>query len=137
MFIDYIKSREAISPREILDKYETVKKTVAKYVKEGHNVRLGQLMDSFISFLVDTKPVLNDERLKNIGTFICDVPSDTAAILVTKTDSYDRKSEEFKYMTKVHTSLFSSSQDYKKKFYETMTAIGDRAASNEALKKGK
>jgi len=137
LFIDYIKSREAISPRDILDKYDSVRNTIMKYVKEGHNVRLGQLMDSFISYLVDTKPNLTDGRLSNIGRFICEVPSDTAAILVTKTDSYDRKSDEFKYMTKVHTSLFNSSQDYKKKFYETMTAIGDKAASNEALKKGR
>jgi hypothetical protein len=136
MFIDFVKTREAISPRDILEKYNhtKVKGLIDKYIKDGNNVRLGQLMDSFISFLVDTRPQLDDGKLKNIASFICDVPSDTAAILVTKTDSYDRKSDEFKYMTKIHTSLFASSVDYKKKFYETMTAIGDKAASNEALK---
>ena len=136
MFIDFVKTREAISPKDILEKYNhtKVKGLIEKYIKDGNNVRLGQLMDSFISFLVDTRPQLNDGNFKNIASFICDVPSDTAAILVTKTDSYDRKSEEFKYMTKIHTTLFGSSELYKKKFYETMTAIGDKAASNEALK---
>jgi hypothetical protein len=136
MFLDFIKTREAISPRDVLDKYNSVKVKglIDKYTKESNNVRLGQLMDSFISFLVDTKPSLTDDHLKNIASFICDVPADTAAILVTKTDSYDRKSDEFKYMTKIHTSLFASSTNYKKKFYETMTAIGDKAASNEAIK---
>lgn len=136
MFLDFIKTREAISPKDILDKYNNMKvnKLIDKYIKEGNNARLGQIMDSLISYLVDTKPDLTNDRLKNISAFICDVPSDTAAILVTKTDTYDRKSNEFKYMTKIHTSLFSSSVDYKKKFYETMTSIGDKAVSNEALK---
>lgn len=131
MFISFIKDRTDISPRDVFYKYDNVRKEILKYTKESNNIKLGQLMDSFISFLTSSKPKCTDNEYENISKFLVDIPSDISVMILTKMSGSNRSSEEFKYMANLHTVLNAKYEDYRIKFYEAMVNGSKKATGDK------
>jgi len=130
MFIGFIKDRKDISPRDIFFKYNEVRKDIQELVKNLNNVKMGQLMDSFVSFLITSKPKYDVTELENVSKFLVDIPSDVSIMFITKINEYDRKSEEFKYITNLHVKLTSDYSDYRTYFYDAMKSRERRIYEN-------
>jgi len=129
MFISFLKDRKDISPKDVFYDYKKVRKDILKFAKESDNVKMGQLMDSFVTFLTSSKPKYTKTELKNISDFLTDIPSDISVTFLTKVNAFDRKSEEYKYVSDIHVEMVSNFPDYKTKFYESMVNLG-RKTSN-------
>jgi hypothetical protein len=117
MFTSFIKDKTDISPKDVFYNYKKVRKDILKFSETSNNIKMGQLMESFVSFLTSSKPDYTDNELKNISVFLVDIPSDIGVIFLTKIAEFDRKSKEFLYMTKIHNKLVSDYPEYKVKFY--------------------
>lgn len=122
MFIDYLKNRDGINPKDIFRNYELyeVKNNVIKMIENGNHLRLSQLMDSFIYFLLNEKPENNETTLNNIASFLIDIPDDIGAIFISKLGSLGTTSESYMYMMKIHQKLVLSNLNYRDKFYTKM-----------------
>jgi hypothetical protein len=59
-----------------------------------------------------------------MAMFLSIVHIDTAAIFVSLIDKFPRSSEEFKYITTIHSKLMKKSKLYKEKFYEAIVECG-------------
>lgn len=134
LFMSYIKDRKDISPSDIFYKYNDIRNDILSLVKNSNNSKMSQIMDSFVTFLITSKPKLENEYLKNIATFLSDLPSDISIIYLTNISSIKKskgdKSEEFKYATYIHEKLVSD-PTYKTKFYEEMVKVGRKVNKNE------
>ena len=128
MFMDYLKERKDISPKDIFNVYEKVRKDIRGYIKESDNAKLGKIMASFITFLITSKPTFGKKEVENVARFLTDLPSDISATFITKIDGYDRKSKEFEYATRLHVALIQQNEEYRDKYYSTMVGIGKKAA---------
>ncbi len=133
MFIDFCRNkltenRKEILPADIVFKYNEIRNDVMKFVKEGNNAKLGSIMQSFIMYLLSSRPEIKEKERKNIIQFMVDLPIDTAAIFVTSIDGKERGSEEFIYASRLHTEM-SKDKKYREEFYERMVAVGKKASS--------
>ena len=99
-----------------------------KFVKESNNAKLGSIMQSFLTYLLSSRPVIKEKERTNIIQFLTDIPIDTAAIFVTEIDGKERGSQEFLYASKLHVEM-SKDKKYKEEFYERMVAAGKKASS--------
>lgn len=126
LFMDFVREIKVINPRDIFFKYDKIRPKILKLMKVGDNAKLGEVMVGFCTFLTSSRPNYNREQLENIAKFLIDAPIDTAAMFVTQIDCFERPSEEFKYMTGIHSKLMKSSEDYKKKFYEEIVECGNK-----------
>lgn len=120
MFISFIRDRKDISPRDVFYDYKKVRKDILEFADKSDNIKMGQLIESFVTFLATSKPKYSDKELENISNFLTDIPSDIGVLFITKLSVFDIKSEEFKYVTKIHGLLVEKFPDYKTKFYESM-----------------
>ena len=128
MFIEYIRDKKDISPKDIFNNYSKVEKDIKKYVKDGENAKLGKIMASFVNYITTSRPEFTEKELKNVALFLTHIPSDISATFITKIDTFSRQSEEFKYATKLHVSLTSQSEEYRTKFYDEMVSVGKIAS---------
>ena len=120
MFISFIRDRKDISPSDVFYDYKKVRKDILEFSRKSENIKLGQLMESFITFLTTSKPKYNDDNLTNMSDFLTDIPSDIGVLFLSKLSAFDVKSEEFKYVTGIHVILNSKFPEYRTKFYEAM-----------------
>jgi len=123
MFMEFIKEGKDINPKDIFEDYIKVRPRIKKLLKENDNATLGNVMMGFITFLTTSKPAYNKKEIKNVATFLTDIPLDTAAVFVTGIDSFDRASSEFKYVTTLHVELMNN-PNYKTLFYEAVVKCG-------------
>jgi len=130
MFISFIKDRKDISPKDIFYKYDSIRKDIVKFSKQSDNTKMAQLIESFVSYLTSSKPVYDDDNLKNISLFLIDIPSDIGALFMNKIATFPTTSDEFIYASEIHVQLTKKFPDYKTKFYETMVASSGRATGN-------
>jgi hypothetical protein len=131
LFINYIRDRKDISPRDVFSCYEKVRDDILKFIKDGENVRVVQLLESFITFLLTSRPKYGSDELKNISTFLLDLPSDIGVLFITKLVGYDQKSPEYMYITGIHVKLVEMNPKYKEEFYETLVQKSEKANQND------
>lgn len=127
IFMEFLKGMKTITPMDIFYKYNIVKPEVLKLVKSGDNAKLGEVITSFLTFLLTSKPTYKNKSNKidmriidNVSNFLTDIPVDTAAIFVTGIGKTDKNSPEREYMTDLHVDLQMNSQNYKENFYEKL-----------------
>ena len=120
LLVDFIKEKKGINPKDIFYDYDKkVRNKILQMVEEKDNASLGDIMVSFSTFLVTSKPQVKEDELKNIIKFLTDVPVDTASIFVLQIDGCDRTSDEFKYYTKLQIDLMKD-KNYTEKFYNIL-----------------
>jgi hypothetical protein len=124
LFMDFAKDQKDINPKDIFFHYSKVEKAIRGFVESGNNAKLGELMTGFCMYLATSRPDYEKKELDNLAKFLTLVPIDTAALFVSLIDKYPRQSEEFVYITKIHSTLMKNSTDYKKKFYESIVQAG-------------
>lgn len=124
LFMDFVRDQKDINPKDVFLHYEKVEKFIESFVTTGNNAKLGELMTGFCTYLATSRPDYTKKELDNLVKFLVIVPIDTAALFVSLIDKYPRQSEEFAYITKIHSTLMKSSTDYKKKFYESIVKAG-------------
>ena len=124
LFMEFARERKDINPRDIFYDYDKVRKQVKEYVSQQNNAKLGELMVAFTTFVSTSRPDYGLKEQKNIVSFLTDIPIDTAALFVSQVDNFSRSSEEFRYITKLHTDLMKLSDRYRKDFYEPIVAVG-------------
>jgi hypothetical protein len=120
MFLNFVKDRKDISPRDVFFDYPKVRNDILKFAKNSNNIKMGQLIESFVTFLTTSKPKYSEKELKNVSMFLTDIPSDIGVLFISKLSGFDTKSDEFKYVTGIHVLLVEKFPDYKTKFYEAM-----------------
>ena len=81
---------------------------------------MGQLIESFVTFLTTSNPKYYEKELKYVSMFLTVIPSDIGVLFISKLSVFDTKSDEFKYVTGIHVLLVEKFPDYKTKFYEAM-----------------
>jgi MoxR-like ATPase len=123
MFISFARDKKDINPRDVFFNYEKVKKDIQKLRAEKNNAKLGELMIAFCTFVMTSLPTYTDKELRNVLEFLLVMPIDTAALFISKIDTYERESKEFKYMTEIHKILLKNDR-YRKDFYEPMIKCG-------------
>jgi len=126
MFINFIKDRKDISPKDVFYNYDKVRNDILDFTKKSDNIKIGQLVESFVTFLSTSKPKYTNTELKNISLFLTDIPSDIGATFLSKVNTFDTKSAEFKYITGIHVELVTKFPEYKTNFYESMINISRR-----------
>jgi hypothetical protein len=124
LFMDFVKDQKDINPKDVFLHYEKVEDVINGYVQTGNNAKLGELMTGFCIYLATSRPNYTKKELDNLTKFLTIVPIDTAALFVSLIDKYPRQSEEFKYITNIHSILIKGSAEYKKKFYESIVQAG-------------
>lgn len=127
LFMEFARDKKDINPKDVFKNYPKVKDQIEKLLRDGDNAKLGELMTGFCTFLTSSKPEYHDKELNNIADFLATVPIDTAAIFVSLIDGFARTSEEFKYVTGIHSTLMKKSEKYKKKFYEAIVDCGKKS----------
>jgi len=121
LFIEFAREKKDINPKDIFHNLSGVRKQIEQLLDESNNAKLGELMVGFCTFMSTTMPEYDDKNLKNIEEFLLLMPIDTAALFITQVDKFERTSEAFKYMTKIHMNLLRKSRKYKKDFYEPIS----------------
>jgi DNA polymerase III delta prime subunit len=125
LFIEFARDKKDINPKDVFRDFRKVKPEIQKLIKESNNSKLSELMVGFCTYMTTTMPEYDDAKLKNVLDFLLIMPIDTAALFISQIDSFDRSSEAFRYMTKVHLALLKSSKAYKKNFYKPIVAAGE------------
>lgn len=127
LLVDFIKDRKDISPKDVFFNYNKVRPQVVKYVETNDNAQLGKLMTSFITFITTSRPNYDKKETENVAKFLTDIPADIAATFVISIDSYERNSNEFKYVTKLHSTMVGAYDYYKKNFYENLVELSRKS----------
>ncbi len=125
LFIEFARDKKDINPKEVFYNFNHVKPEIHKLLKDNNNAKLGELMVGFCTFMTTSMPQHDDNKLKNVLDFLLMMPIDTAALFISQIDSFDRSSDPFKYMTKIHLSLLKGSKSYKKNFYDPIVKAGE------------
>ena len=120
MFVSFIKDRKDISPKDIFFNYDKVRNDILEFSNKSENIKMGQVIESFVTFLATSKPTYTDKELKNISLFLTDIPSDIGVLFISKLSAFNTKSPEFRYVTGIHVLLVEKFPEYKTKFYESM-----------------
>jgi len=122
-FMEFLREGKGINPKDIFYDYVKVRPKILAMKKENDNASLGEVMMSFLTFMTTSRPDYTNKEKKNVAQFLVDLPIDTAAIYVTDIDSLDRKTPEFKYVTKLHSAMLKI-PEYKIMFYEAIVKTG-------------
>jgi hypothetical protein len=108
-----------VRPSDIINHYkEKAKPIIQTLLNSNNNSKLGELMESFSTYLQTTMPDLKSEQIKNIHDFLISMPVDTASLLIIQSD-IDRQSKEFRYVTKLMKELYKS-QIFRDRFFEKL-----------------
>lgn len=124
MFLDFARDKKDINPKDIFYNFPQVKPQIQKLLDDNDNSTLSALMTSFCTYMVTTMPKYQEANLKNVIEFMLLMPVDTAALFMSQIDQYDRQSDAFQYMTKLHVILTQKSTRYKEEFYDPLVGIG-------------
>ena len=125
MFIEFAQEKKDINPKDVFHNLPAVKPAIDELKKEGNNAKLGQLMVGFCTYMTTSMPKYDKTKLKNVEEFLLMMPIDTAAIFITQIDKFERTSEAFRYMTKIHVTLLKQSKRYEKEFYDPIVECGE------------
>jgi len=125
LFIEFARDQKDINPKDIFYQFDSVKPHIARLLKENNMSKLSELMVGFCTFMTTSMPKYDKEQLFNVLNFLLIMPVDTAALFISQIDSFDRSSEAFKYMTKMHLSLLNKSNKYKTDFYDPIIKAGE------------
>jgi GTPase SAR1 family protein len=125
LFIEFARDKKDINPRDVFENFQRVKPDIQKLITENNNSKLSELMSGFCAYLTTSMPTYSNRELDNILNFLLVMPIDTAALFVSQVDKFDRKSEAFKYITKIHAILMANSNKYKTEFYEPVVACSE------------
>jgi len=108
-----------VKPSDIINHYkEKAEPIVRQMINANDNSRLGELMQSFSTYLQTTMPDLKANEIKNIHDFLITMPVDTASLLIVQSD-IDRQSVEFRYITKLMKELYKS-PIFQSRFFEKL-----------------
>ncbi|RLC53928.1 MAG: hypothetical protein DRH89_10055 [Candidatus Cloacimonadota bacterium] len=125
MFLEFARDKKDINPKEVFLDFRKVKPFIDKLLKDNDNAKLGELMVGFCTYMTTTMPEYNEKKLQNVLDFLLIMPIDSAALFISQIDSFERSSNAFKYMTKIHLALLKGSRKYKKNFYDPIVAAGE------------
>ncbi len=125
LFIEFARDKKDINPKDVFHDFNRVKPQIKKLLKDNNNAKLGELMVGFCTFLTTSMPEHDDKKLKNILNFLLMMPIDTAALFISQIDSFERSSDPFKYMTKIHLALLKGSKAYVTNFYNPIVKAGE------------
>ena len=125
LFIEFVKEKNVIKPKDIFHNYSQVKPKILELVKENNNSKLAEVMIGFGAFMTTSMPEYDKDEIKNVLGFLMDMPIDTAAIFISQIDKFNRKSKAFRYMTTLHLTLLNKSPKYKKDFYDPIVQCGE------------
>jgi len=125
LFLEFAQEKKDINPKLIFENLPAVRPAIMELKKESNNAKLGQLMVGFCTYMTTTRPKYKKENLKYVEEFLLMMPIDTAAIFITQIDKFERSSEAFKYMTKIHITLLKESKRYEKEFYDPVVECGE------------
>ena len=129
MFTDFMMNKDNnIKPKDIVNSYITTeKKKIGDLKDDANNTKIGQIMQSFLTYLSTSKPVLLDNELKNISAFLLDLPADIAATYFTRIKEVKERDESaFIYLTKLQNELIKD-EKYRKEFYELIADMSRRS----------
>jgi len=122
-FMSFLKEGKGINPKDIFFDYAKVRPKILAFKQENDNASLGEVMMSFLTYMTTSRPEYEQKEKQNVAQFLVDLPIDTAAIYVTDIDSLDRKTPEFKYVTRLHSAMLKI-PEYKIMFYEAIVKVG-------------
>jgi len=125
LFIEFARDKKDINPKDVFRDFRRVKPEIVKLLKDNDNSKLSELMVGFCTYMTTSMPVYDEAKLKNVLDFLLIMPIDSAALFISQIDSFDRTSEAFKYMTKIHMALLKGSKAYKKNFYDPVVKAGE------------
>lgn len=126
LFISYLIDKKDISPKDIFFEYDKVRKNIIGYTNDQNNAKLSQILESFVTFLLTSKPTHTIKELKNVSLFLTDIPKDISVMFLTKLANIDPKSSDFMYFAIMHRELDKNFPDYKINFYEEMVKVNTR-----------
>lgn len=119
LFMSFLRDNVDIIPSDIFYNFETlVKHRIKKMLNDNDNASLGNVVTSFLTYLITSMPAFGDKEVKNVGDFLSMMPIDTAAIFVTELDNLDRQKPPFKYISQLHTLMSKTNKNYRTNFYE-------------------
>ena len=125
LFISFVRDKKDINPKDVFYNFNTIKSKIQVLLDENNLSKLGELMIGYCTFMSTSRPEYNKEQLQNILEFLTMMPKESTALFVSQVDGFERKSEAFRYMTKIHLALFKISPEYKKEFYDPLIEAGD------------
>jgi hypothetical protein len=125
LFLEFARDQKDINPKDIFQKFKTVKPRVEQLLKNKDASKLGEIMVGFCTYLSTSMPEFHDTELKNTLDFLLMMPIDTAALFISAIDGFDRTGPKFKYMTKIHLALMDRSPRYKSEFIDPLDAAGE------------
>ena len=125
LFLEFARDKKDISPKDIFERFKTVKPKVESLLKNKDASKLGEIMIGFCTFLATSMPKFGDPELTNTLDFLLMMPIDTAALFISQIDGFDRTGPKFGYMTKIHLALMDRSKRYKEEFYDPIVAAGE------------
>ena len=130
LFTDFMKNKDNdIRPKDIVNNYKDERKKIKTLIEESNNTKIGQIMQSFLTYLSTSKPDINSKELQNISRFLLDVPADIGATYFTMVKEIKERDESaFKYLTKIQMDLMKD-DEYRTKFYEAMVDMSKRSRS--------
>ncbi len=123
LFIEFARDKKDINPKDIYYSYGSVKSQIGILLKENNMSKISELMIGFCTYMSTSMPQYTKKELNNILNFLLSVPVDIAALFISQIDGFDRKSPQFKYMTKIHIDLLKSSERYKNEFYNPIVQV--------------
>jgi hypothetical protein len=120
MFIDFcMDNTNIVRPADIIYHYKDKAEPIIKnFLLTNNNAKLGELMESFSTYMQATMPELKGDHVKNIHDFLITMPVDTASLFIIQSD-IDRNTKEFKYVTRVMKELYKS-PIFKERFFEKL-----------------
>jgi hypothetical protein len=125
LFIEFARDKKDINPKDVFYDFKKVESQIKDLIKDTNMSKLGELMIGFCTFMTTSMPKFKDQNLKNILEFLLLMPIDTAALFISQIDGFDRSSDAFRYMTKIHLKLLESSKKYKTDFYDPIVQAGE------------
>ena len=125
LFLEFARDKKHISPKDVFENFSRVRSKVKSLLANQEADKMGELMIGFCTYLATSMPEYGEKELKNSLEFLLMMPIDTAALLISQIDGYDRTGPKFRYMTKIHLELMDKSKEYKDTFYDPIVAAGE------------
>jgi hypothetical protein len=82
LFLEFARDKKDINPKDIFERFKTVKPKVEALLTNKDASKLGEIMIGFCTFLSTSMPDFKDAELKNTLDFLLMMPIDTAALFI-------------------------------------------------------
>jgi len=99
-----------------------VRRGVKKLIELEHFEELIDLTEQVVKILLARKPDFGTRMTFNFSDFISDIPLEISYFFVTMLDSERKHSDNFRYITKLHTSFLKEGDDGYLDFYEGLVS---------------